>query len=318
MKLPDPLLQLGFATLLDAARDRILLEALRQTVANLPVFELDKELAAYVPEDAYLKLAASGIRGETYFPVPLVLKTNPRLLSYYRLLFGFSQKQFFQTGSGCGIFSSMENSGKCNAKADSALPELCQAFAAAGKILVAGLGSGLQAPTYSNDLCLLTLGAQFRGSHNNAKGSEGIKAVFSVLKAIFEAETIETGARSLQVRSASGRVVVIELASDPDILIKSKMDDGNERTVVAVEVKAGEDHSNIWNRIGEAEKSHLKARDSGVAECWTIINDPQAPDQQLRVASPSTHRFYQLIDLTNSQSAARLDFAARVRDMVGL
>lgn len=318
MNLPDPLLQLSFATRLDSARDKVLLKALREAVGSVSVAALDVELAEFAPVEALTKLAAAGIRGETYFPVPLVLRQRPQLLGYYRLLFGYSQKQFYQAGAGATRFKAMEISNRLSSDADSRLPELCHAFANAGSVLVTGLGHAMKSPTYSDDLCLLTLGAQFRGSANNAKGSEGIEAVFAVIKAIFEDETESSEVRSLSLKSASGRSVRIELAADPDILIKSRMDDGNDRIVVAIEVKAGEDHSNIWNRIGEAEKSHLKARERGVAECWTIINDRQAPESQLRTASPSTHRFYQLTDLTNDQSTGHAEFASRVRDMVGL
>jgi hypothetical protein len=318
LRLPDPLLQLGFATLLDSARERYLLDALREVVADLPVSDIDRELAAIVSPDALARLAGAGVRGETYFPVPLVLRQRPLLLGYYRLLYGFSQKQFYKSGSGCSIFREMEVSARLTARAEAGLPDLCRAFADVGVLLVKGLGTGLRRSDYSSDLCMLTLGAQYRGSANNARGSDGIKAVFAVLKAIFEAETVSSDPKRLAIINAAGREVSVKLAADPDIMITARMADGNERSVVAIEVKAGEDHSNIWNRVGEAEKSHLKAKERGVAECWTIINDLQASPDGLRTASPSTNRFYQLLDLTNDQAEGRIDFAARVRDMVGL
>ena len=84
MKLPDPLLQLGFATQLEAAREHVLLEGLRKAVGTLNTTELDSELASFAPPAALSKLAAAGIRGETYFPVPLILRQQPTLLGYYR------------------------------------------------------------------------------------------------------------------------------------------------------------------------------------------------------------------------------------------
>jgi hypothetical protein len=117
---------------------------------------------------------------------------------------------------------------------------------------------------------------------------------------------------------AAGKLVTIELAGDPDALIKSTISDGQVRSVVAIEVKAGEDHSNIWNRVSEAEKSHLKAKDFGINERWTIINDPQAPVKKLKSTSPSTTRFYQLLELTDAESDQFSDFRSRVRDLVGL
>jgi hypothetical protein len=128
------------------------------------------------------------------------------------------------------------------------------------EVLLACLGEAKKRDRFSNDLCLLTYGAQLRGSFNNTKGSDGIKAVFAVLRAIFEDETITTDSRSLTVRNAASRSVKIEIAADPDVLISVDLGTAEFRTVVAIEVKAGEDQSNIWNRVGEAEKSHLKAR----------------------------------------------------------
>jgi len=282
---------------------------------NIP--DIDEELARRVPHATLGKLASAGIRGETYFPTVLVLTAKPSLLGYYRLLYGYSQKQFYGAATGCSRLKPLEVRGTLSSDNAARLPELCNAFAVAGTILVEGLGSAIKTSTYSDDLCLLTFGAQLRGSANNTRGSDGIKALFAVLKTIFEGETQDSSDRSISIRNAVGRVVKIALASDPDILITLEMHQG-ERPVVAVEVKAGEDHSNIWNRVGEAEKSHLKARQNGVTECWTVINDPQAPIAQLRSSSPSTHRFYQLLELTNEDHPTRAEFASRLRSMVGL
>jgi len=56
------------------------------------------------------KLASLGLRGEFLFPLPSLLTANPRLLGYYRLLLGFSQKEFFNKGK-LGRFKSMEPEG---------------------------------------------------------------------------------------------------------------------------------------------------------------------------------------------------------------
>lgn len=318
MNFPDPLLQLGFATLLDGARDKVLLSALRITVATLPTTDIDAQLAKLASASALAALSGHGLRGETVFPVPLVLTENPMLIGYYRLLFGYSQKQFYTSKTGASCLKSMEEKGVLTSRAASSLDEACEAFARAGEMLVQGLGSKLSGQALPHELSLLTLGAQFRGGANNKRGSDGIKAVFAVLQRVFEKETEESGERSLRLRNAAGKLVEIELAGDPDVLMKSTMADGQVRSVVAIEVKAGEDHSNIWNRVGEAEKSHLKAKNAGINERWTIINDPQAPADKLHSMSPSTTRFYQLLELTDDQSTNFADFRSRVRDLVGL
>lgn len=42
-------------------------------------------------------LASKGLRGEIVFATPIILKSNPYLLGYYRLLLGYSQKYFVTT-----------------------------------------------------------------------------------------------------------------------------------------------------------------------------------------------------------------------------
>jgi hypothetical protein len=172
--------------------------------------------------------------------------------------------------------------------------------------------------TLFQELALLTLGAQFRGGANNQRGAAGIRTVFEIVRKVVNAGIISAGESLIEVTNAAGKRVTIEIAADPDIFIYSVLDNGERRPIVAIEVKAGEDHSNIWNRIGEAEKSHQQAKGRGVTECWTIINDAKAELDKLRTSSPTTNRFYQLIELANGGSDQFSDFALRVRDMVGL
>lgn len=318
MIFPDPLLQLGFATLLEGARDRLLLSALRHTVGGLSISEIDRQLADYASDKTLSVLASRGIRGETIFALPVVLNAAPALLGYYRLLYGYSQKIFYTTKTGASALRLMEAKGIVTRRAAPKVEEACRAFAGAGEMLVEGLGKKLNGFEIAHELSLLTLGAQFRGSANNTRGTDGINALFAVLKRAFEDAIEKTGERTLLVRTPAGKQVVIQLASDPDVLIKSTMSDGQVRSVVAIEVKAGEDHSNIWNRIGEAEKSHVKIRSAGVNERWTVVNDPQASLAKLKSSSPSTTRFYQLLQLTDDSSEEFSDFRSRLRDLVGL
>lgn len=318
MNFPDPLLQLGFATLLDGARDKVLLSSLRSTVAKLSTADLDAELAKFAAAPALALLSGHGLRGETVFAVPLVLTASPYLIGYYRLLLGYSQKQFYTSKTGASCLRTMEMKGVLTNKAAESLDDACTEFARVADMLVQGLGSKLSAQALPHELSLLTLGAQVRGGANNKRGSDGVKAVFAVFERMFENELEGSGERSLTICNAAGKLVEIELAADPDVMIKSTMSDGQIRPVVAIEVKAGEDHSNIWNRVGEAEKSHVKARQAGINERWTIVNDPQAPNDKLKSMSPSTTRFYQLLELTDNKSEQFQDFRSRVRDMVGL
>lgn len=318
MKLPTPTLQIEFATALEGARSTILREALGKTVKNLSIAALDQELASIVPAKTLAALASKHVRGETLFPTPLVLKAQPSLLGYYRLLYGYSQKQFYTSATGCSPFKLMEQKGKLSSKAEALLPGLCATFSDAGVMLLAGLQDQLEGTDLFHELSLLTLGAQYRGGANNKRGAAGIKAVFEVIRTIVEDGITASGDTSIEVTNAAQKKVTIVLASDPDIFIRSHLGSGKTRPIVAIEVKAGEDQSNIHNRIGEAEKSHQKAKAAGVTECWTVINVPQADVAKLAQESPSTDRFFQLLDLTDSGSAAYADFRETVRDLVGL
>ena len=76
------------------------------------------------------------------------------------------------------------------------------------------------------------------------------------------------------------------------------MEHQHYRNVVAIEVKSGTDVSNIHNRIGEAEKSHQKARQRSFTECWTVVNVGRLDMAKARSESPSTDRFYSLAALS--------------------
>jgi hypothetical protein len=287
-------------------------------VKSLSIVALDQELASIVPAEAHAALAAKHVRAETLFPVPLVLRAQPSLIGYYRLLYGYSQKQFYTSATGCSPFKLMEQKGKLSSNAETLLSDLCIAFAEAGAVLLPGVEGQLKSADLFHELSLLTLGAQYRGGANNKRGAAGIKAVFEVMRTIVEDGITASGDASIEVTNAAQKKVTIVLASDPDIFIKSHLGSGKTRPIVAIEVKAGEDQSNIHNRIGEAEKSHQKAKAAGVTECWTVINVPQADVGKLTQESPSTDRFLQLLDLTDSTSAAYADFRETIRDLVGL
>jgi hypothetical protein len=111
-------------------------------------------------------------------------------------------------------------------------------------------------------------------------------------------------------------VVLVEIA-DPDIKIQEVMTSGALRQLIAIEVKGGRDFSNILNRVGEAEKSHQKARAAGFTECWTIINVDRTNLDQARRESPSTDRFYRLSDLLDQTSEGYEDFRDRIQAVTG-
>jgi hypothetical protein len=93
---------------------------------------------------------------------------------------------------------------------------------------------------------------------------------------------------------------------------------GSFRELIAVEVKAGTDFSNIHNRIGEAEKSHQKARADGYNECWTVVNVDKIDVEKAHRESPSTSRFYRISDIQRGSGSEYEDFRNRVVSLTGI
>jgi hypothetical protein len=274
LHLHSPDLQVDFAAALIQLRDTYLQEALFATVKTLRLAEVDMALSKYAPESDLSLLASKGLRGEIVFATPVVLASNPYLLGYYRLLLGFSQKTFYTSETGIGAFKSMEEKGSLSKSCGSHLPELCIALNNAASYLMNSISGVSLTKTFLGDLALLTLGPQLRGGANVKKGARGIVIVFDVIKAIVEEYMVSATPRVIEIRNAAGRIVLIEFAPDPDIIIRERLSDrpNDFRNVIAIEVKGGTDFSNIHNRIGEAEKSHQKAKAEGYVECWTVVS----------------------------------------------
>jgi len=297
------------------------LQALRKAVGKVDITVLDAELARFSPKSGLTRLAASGLRGETAFCTPLLLKHNPALLGYYRLLLGFSQKAFFTKATGLSKFKALEE-GRLPAGLLAELDALCRSLNEASAVLVGVLAAPLITESSFSDLTLLTLGAQLRGGANVKKGAVGIERVFSAINEIVghAAKSTSTTSTGITLKNSAGRRVLIEFASDPDIIIREELsgDGGDVRNVIAIEIKAGTDFSNIHNRIGEAEKSHQKAKKAGYTECWTIVNVDNVDLAGARVESPSTNRFYRLSQIEARAGAEYADFKARILSLAGI
>jgi len=317
-RIPEPDLQIEFAAALADARGRYLQTALSKTVRTLPITQIDSELAQVVSGKSLAVLASHGMRGELVFPVPLVLSANPMLLGYYRLLYGYSQKEFYGTRTGAGRFKSMEEKGIISPLLSTHLSDLCQAMCGAGSLLLAGIGATKLRVSLLDDLTLLTLGPQFRGGANVKRGVAGIRTVFNLIQEIVQSSIVSSSETMIEVAAAAGRHVFIEFAPDPDIVLRERMTSGNLRKVVAIEVKAGQDFSNIHNRIGEAEKSHQKAKLDGFSEFWTVVNVEKFDLATARRESPTTNRFYRIADLARGEGPDYQDFRERIISHTGI
>ena len=211
---------------------------------------------------------------------------------------GYSQKEFYNKGQ-LGRFSAFEEKGTISAKLKDEVGELCRAFCERASELLAGLGIDRVSASLLDELTLLTLGPQLRGSNNTKIGKAANQDVFKIIEqAVSHAVKRKTEMR-LELRNASGREVVIAFCSDPDISIVESTSAKSHRNIIAIEIKGGGDQSNIWNRLGEAEKSHQTAKQRGFVEFWTIFNVKSLDIAKAKEKSPTTNRFYSLPELKN-------------------
>lgn len=293
----NPELQVSFYYRLKLIREEYLDDALSKTVQDFDVSTIDRELKKYVPKLSLNKLASVGLRGELVFPVPAILKKNPFLLGYYRLLLGFSQKEFYSKGP-FGRFKAMENKGRLSKTAESELKDLCLSLIQTSCKLV----DEIDPLTHSiiHDLQLLTIGPQLRGSKNNEFGKIATQKTFDLIKAIVKPYIKSTTLTSIHIVNDSNRTVRIEFAADPDIQIIEELK-SSERGLISIEIKGGRDVSNIHNRIGEAEKSHQKAKKRGYYEFMTILS-VNVDYKILKEESPTTSHFFHLDRLSDKKS----------------
>ena len=316
--IPKPELQINFSKTIRRLRETYLQEALSKTITIIDLSKLDNELFEYVPEKYLKSLAKQGLRGELVFPVPYLLETNPFLLGYYRLLLGFSQKEFYSATFGVSIFENMEAKGILIERHAAKLPELCKALINSAVALIDGIGMDSLNRKILDVLTLLTIGPQLRGGANVEKGTAGIIDVFKVIYDIVEKSISFSTPNKIELSNAAGRKVFIEFASDPDIVIREEIGQNHYRNIVAIEVKGGKDFSNIHNRIGEAEKSHQKAKQADYVECWTVVNVDRIDIEMAKKESPSTNRFYIMSQLTSSDGIEYQKFKELVISLTGI
>lgn len=318
INLYPPTIQIDFAYCLEELRQSLLMDALQDCINRVEIKKVDEELHKYVPPCYLKKLAYAGLRGEILFPIPYILEANPRLLGYYRLLLGYSQKAFYTPESGVGQFKSMEEKNRLSIIQKKLLPELCNELIRVSSIFLDGLNDKMINRNFFDDLTLLTLGPQLRGGANVKRGVASIKQVFDVIHSIVKNDVITSSPHHFEILNSSGRRVLIEFASDPDIVIREETRKDIYRYLIAIEVKGGQDYSNIHNRIGEAEKSHQKARKSGYIEFWTVVNVDKIDMGMAHRESPSTNKFYKISDLLNSNSEEFADFKTCIISTVGI
>lgn len=314
MSLPvlQPDLQVGFYYKLKSIKDLYFHEALSKTIRKLKVADIDSELQKFVSDDALQKLASFSLRGEVLFATPMLLTENPFLIGYYRLLLGFSQKEFYK--GPFGKFRKMEEKGTLLGSAQKGLAALCQSLVASSELLLKQIDE-ISILSLS-ELQLLTVGPQLRGSMNNKYGVIATQKTFSLIKEFVKDYIISSSLISIEIKNDSGRLVKIAFSSDPDIEITEQLSTGT-RGVISIEIKGGRDFSNIHNRIGEAEKSHQKAKSRGYFEFMTIIS-VDIDYKTLKSESPTTSHFFHLDRLSDKMDPEYVKFRDILSSILGV
>ncbi|NLY74313.1 MAG: XcyI family restriction endonuclease [Firmicutes bacterium] len=309
INIPNPDLQVDFSKKLISAEGTILQQALLKTISKIDSSQLDKEIHEYVSSKALNILAGRGLRAELVFALPIVLKTNPFLLGYYRLLLGFSQKVFYSSKFGLsrGYFS-MESKGIISPRIAKNIPALCRALNKSAMFLLESIEPQHITKEHLHELTVLTFGPQLRGGRNVDIGTSAVKEVFKIIEDITKPYANSITENMIVITDLTKRQIEIKFGSDPDIGIFS-IGQGNKRTpLLAIEVKGGTDYSNSHNRLGEAEKSHLKAKKEGFNDLWTIVNVEGLSDEDRRAESPTTTAFFDLFDLISREGAGYEEF----------
>ena len=153
--LAPPIQQIHFSHALAEARQTYLQEALGAAVATLDIRTIDSELSSLAPLPLLSSLARKGLRGELIFAVPSILVADPRLLGFYRLTLGYSQKEFYASATGLGRFKSWETAGRVSPSTRDNIKELCTALNAAAGPLLEGIGLDRVSQALLDDLALL-------------------------------------------------------------------------------------------------------------------------------------------------------------------
>jgi XcyI restriction endonuclease len=298
-----------------AARKKYFMDALSDALSSLDPNEVKAQIAEYVPSDVQKLLAAAGLRDEHVFPVPAVIEAKPSLVGYCRLLLGAPQKSFYKGTTGMGMFKNMEEMGTVSKKQVASIPDFCRAMAEP----LAGLVR--QIPNFTGrdlqELPLLTFGSQLQGSNNTQIGKKAMQEIFIAITEILKEHITEKTPNRLTLRNASRRTVIVSLSHDPDVSVREQVEN-QTHDKVAIEVKGGRDVSNVHNRAGEAEKSHLKARREGFTDFWTIISKTGQDMSKLGQESQTTTEWFDVTEILARQGKDWENFRQRLAGAVGI
>jgi len=288
---------------------------LADALSSLDQRTVKQQAGEHVPADVQRRLAAAGLRDEYVFPLPAIIVRKPTLIGYYRLLLGAPQKGFYKGATGMGLFKSMEEKGTLSKKQEVRVPDFCAAMAKPLADLVR------QIPNFTDrdlqELPLLTFGSQLQGSNNTQIGKKAMQEVFVAITEILEKYVKKKELNRLTLKNASGRTVFVTLAHDPDVSVQEQVE-GRIHSKVAIEVKGGTDISNVHNRAGEAEKSHLKAKRKGFKDFWTIISKAGLEMHKLVQESQTTTEWFDVTEQLGRSGRDWEEFRQRLAGAAGI
>jgi hypothetical protein len=311
--------QIFAAGQLNQLRGSILSKALANAAKDIDADILRNEIKKYAPCEGLRALQGTRVRDEEVFAIPCLLRKTPTLIGYYRLLLGASKKSFYASKTGLGMFKTMEEKGRITKQAEVSIDDFCIQYNSSITLLIRGIYSSTLREDIS-ELPLLTLGSQVHGSWSTAIGTKATKAVFEALKEVVKeagCDFDEDDSR-IATMNAAGRKVTVSLAADPDVVIREDMGSGKSMYIAAIEIKGGLDYANIHNRVGEAEKSHQKAKSDGADQCWTIISLGGADREKLRMESPTTNHWFDIEQIKLRSGEDWDDVVARLKSAMSI
>ena len=270
-----------------------------------------------IEPDAWRRIEGASINPLLIFCHPRVIAEQPRLLLYYRTLALISQKGLGKLIS--GNLAAIEG-GKVERLDAEWVGEVTFALNSilSAIVLTAAEIDAKRFPGYQ----FATAGTTIQGSWNNAIGSEGEKAVKTILVNNLSDEIEQIGWRtggavaysadlhpSLIDRLDDVRVIRLKegfhllFASEPDISLRNPGDVPQ----VAIEVKAGADPAGALERLGAAMKSfeNDRALNPRVKTVYVVRCITPELDSRIREMHPFDYTFGLAELLTNERTQKR-------------
>lgn len=223
-----------------------------------------------ISKQAWDKVIHRGIKPVIVFAHPVVLKSVPGSVGYYRMLSMVSQKSMNRVG----LSVTRYEAGKRNPDDETAM--------AIGKHLNDIISHLIELDEQINgrefDLWRgMAAGSQAQGSWQNAKGNR----VELIVKGVLQRRLREKGLVSdekedgLRMQLKDGRIVIF--AQEPDVAIYR-----GKEIQEAVEIKGGIDPAGVLERVGAAIKSLRRAKEENPRSTTVLILQGVSITQQAR------------------------------------